>query len=95
MASFAPWDSTGPTNTPDAEHNQRVALRYADQLLASLYPGCIVVFHDGEEENNQSRLAATLFSLDHFLRGAQEDGWTVLSIGEALQRIDTTGHSPE
>lgn len=84
MASFAPWDSTGATNTPDAQHNRRVANRYATQLVASLYPGCIVVFHDGEEDRNEARLAATLTSLESFLRKAKANGWTICSLGQAV-----------
>lgn len=88
MASFAPWDSTGSTNTADAAHNRRMAERYADQLTASLYPGSIVVFHDGEEENNHARLASTLVSLDRFLERTTKSGWKVCSIGQITQPHD-------
>ena len=60
MASFAPWDATGATNGPNEVKNREAAARYADQLLRCIYAGVIVVFHDGEEQNQQQRLASTL-----------------------------------
>ena len=86
MASFAPWDAVGPTNTPDTAENDRNAKRYADQLASCIYPGSIVVFHDGEENNQQHRLAATLQSLDRFLTLAKENGFDVLSLSQAIER---------
>ena len=86
MASFAPWDAVGPTNTPDAVENERIAKRYANQLARCIYPGSIVVFHDGEENNQQQRLAATLHSLDQFLTLAKEREFDVLSLSQAIER---------
>lgn len=86
MASFAPWDAVGATNTADSEENKRVAQRYATQLASCIYPGSIVVFHDGEENNQQQRLAATLHSLDRFLTLVKEKGFEVLSLSQAIER---------
>ena len=44
---------------------------YKDQILANMYPGAIIVFHDGEEEKREARLAASLYGLEQFLEGAQ------------------------
>ena len=90
LASFIPWDAGGATNTADAEHNKRVGAQYAQKLLDNIYPGAIVVFHDGEEGNREARLDATLHSLEHFLKGAAHAGFDVVSLSESIDR-----HRPE
>ena len=86
LASFIPWDAGGATNTGDQEKDRQAAKRYSDQLLANLYPGAIVVFHDGEEEDRDARLDATIFSLERFLKGATANGYDVLSLSEGVTR---------
>lgn len=89
LASFIAWDAGGATNTDNPEKNRQAAGRYAHQLSANLYPGAIVVFHDGEEEDSQARLAATLYSLDQFLAGAEASGFDVVSLSEGIARAAT------
>ena len=92
LASFIPWDAGGATNTADADHNKRVGVQYAQKLLDNIYPGAIVVFHDGEEGNREARLEATLHSLEHFLKGATHAGFDVVSFsdGAVCHRPKTT-----
>ncbi len=73
MASFLPWD----THLPFPKI-------YANQLISSVFPGAIVVFHDGEQKGN-SRLARTFISLEKFLLGMKSKGYRVMSLGEALE----------
>ena len=73
MASFLPWD----THLPFPKI-------YAAQLISGVFPGAIVVFHDGEQKGN-SRLARTFISLEKFLLGMKNKGYRVISLGEALE----------
>ncbi len=86
LAGFVPWDAGGATNSADPIRNRIVAARYADQLAAGLYPGAIVVFHDGEQGGRAPRLDAALFSLDRFLQAADDQGYAVVSLSDALAR---------
>ncbi len=91
LASFTPWDAArGVTDTPDVAKNEARALRYADQISSKLFPGAIVVFHDGEEDNRAGRAAATLKSIARFLERAAVGGWEVLPLSDAIARA--TGH---
>ncbi len=83
LGGFLPWD-TQVTNTPDRVRNHRQGERYAEQLLAHLYPGAIVVFHDGDHKGFEMRLDATVHSLDHFLRGVAAEGYRAMSLTEAI-----------
>ncbi|MEM9234943.1 MAG: polysaccharide deacetylase family protein [Pseudomonadota bacterium] len=88
MASFIPWDAGGETtNTDDPAKNAARAKKYADQLSANLYPGAIVVFHDGEADGREARLAATMVSLEAFLIAAKAKGFDVISLSEGISRI--------
>lgn len=88
LASFIPWDAGGDTtNTDDPELNARRARRYANQLVSNLYPGAIVVFHDGESGGREARLTATFISLEAFLSGAQKKGYDIISLSEGISRI--------
>ncbi len=86
LASFIAWDAGGATNSSNREKDRRAAGRYTDQLLENLYPGAIVVFHDGEEENRDARLDATIYSLERFLVGAKASGYEVVSLSEGVTR---------
>ena len=86
LASFIPWDAGGATNSCNEVKNRRAARRYNNQLLTNLYPGAIVVFHDGEEKGRKARLATTLYSLALFLEGAKARNYEVLSLSEAVAR---------
>lgn len=86
LASFIAWDAGGATNSGDSEKDRRAASRYTDQLLASLYPGAIVVFHDGEGKKRNARLDATIYSLERFLEGAKANGYEVLSLSAGVTR---------
>ena len=83
LASFVPWDAGGATETGDPARDAARARRYADQLAAGLFPGAIVVFHDGEAEGREARTAATLVSLDRFLTRATEAGFRAVTLTEA------------
>jgi peptidoglycan/xylan/chitin deacetylase (PgdA/CDA1 family) len=71
MASFLPWD----THLPFPKI-------YAAQLIRAVFPGAIVVFHDGEQKG-PGRLARTFVSLERFLIGMKNQGYRVVSLGEA------------
>lgn len=86
LASFIAWDAGGATNSGDPAKDRRAASRYTEQLLENLYPGAIVVFHDGEEKDRDARLDATIFSLERFLKGAKATGYEVLSLSEGVTR---------
>ena len=73
MASFLPWDVHWP-----------FPKIYAAQLIEGVFPGAIVVFHDGEQEGN-SRLARTFVSLERFLLGMKNKGYGVVSLGKAWE----------
>ena len=87
MASFIPWDAGGnKTNTDDPALNRRRGERYADQLVANLYPGAIVVFHDGEADGREARLTTTLSSLDLFLTAAIAAEYEIVTLTEGIER---------
>ena len=86
LASFIPLDAGGRTNTDDSEQNEKVARRYARQLSGNLFPGAIVVFHDGEAGGREARLAATLVSLETFLAEARARGYDVVSLSDGIAR---------
>ena len=86
LASFVPWDAGAATQTGDADRNAVRARRYADSLASGLFPGAIVVFHDGEAGGREARAAATLVSLDRFLERATEQGFRAVTLSEAVGR---------
>lgn len=87
LASFLPWDASGnKTNTDDPARNARRALKYANQLSANLYPGAIVVFHDGEANGREARLAATFVSLEAFLKSARAQGYELVTLSDGIAR---------
>ncbi len=86
LASFIAWDAGGATNSGNKEKDRRTAKRYADLLAANLYPGAIVVFHDGEEDGRAARLDATIYSLELFLKEAKARGYEVLSLSQGISR---------
>lgn len=86
LASFIAWDAGGATNSGNPEKDRQAASRYTNQLLENLYPGAIVVFHDGEEKDRNARLDATVYSLERFLKGAKANGYEVLSLSEGVTR---------
>lgn len=84
MASFIPWDAAkGKTDTDDRVKNQKRSDRYTDQLLANLYPGAIVIFHDGMPEGREMRIEATLVSLDRFITEAKAIGYSIVPLSAA------------
>lgn len=85
LASFIPWDAKkGATDTEDVAKNEKAARRYGDQMGRAIFPGAIVVFHDGEEDGRRRRAAATLVSLDVFLRHAARREFEVVSLSAAM-----------
>lgn len=93
MASFLPWDATALTNSSNTKRNHYFARLYATYLAKSVYPGAIVVFHDGEEGGKEQRLDSTLVSLDLFLQEMAELEIAVISLSEALDRLPSTEDS--
>ncbi|RFB04615.1 polysaccharide deacetylase family protein [Parvularcula marina] len=88
LASFIPWDAGGnKTNTDDPDLNAKRARKYAGQLARNVYPGAIVVFHDGEAGGREARLAATFISLEAFLIAMDEKGYDVISLSQGIDRI--------
>lgn len=88
LASFIPWDaSKGKTDTPDAERNLKNARRYADQVASSLYPGAIVIFHDGIYPGRETRFDSTLYSLDRFLTALKETAYDIVPLSVAINRV--------
>ena len=90
MASFLPWDAGPATNTPLARLNLTLGKTYAQTLAKKIFPGAIVVFHDGETGGRKARLATTLSSLDLFLEKVRGAGYDVLSLTHALSRVRIT-----
>jgi peptidoglycan/xylan/chitin deacetylase (PgdA/CDA1 family) len=92
LASFIPWDaSVGRTDTDDRSTNLRAGRRYADQLAEALFPGAIVIFHDGEDGpagrgSRRARAETTLHSLDRFLKAARAQGYAVVPLSEGIAR---------
>jgi len=86
MASYIPWDAGGATNTDNHAKNTKNAIRYGNTMASNLFPGAIVVFHDGEQGNRQERLAATLISLEIFLQKSSMQGYDIVTLSEGINR---------
>ncbi|MEM9705186.1 MAG: polysaccharide deacetylase family protein [Pseudomonadota bacterium] len=87
LSSFIPWDAGGITNSSNVQFNDRIARQYADQLLNVVFPGAIVIFHDGEGGGRAARLAASITSLERFLTGLKESGFRALSLASAISTM--------
>lgn len=74
LATFAPWDAGGITETRWGFWNRSMARIYGDQVAGAAFPGAIVVFHDGPR---QTRTENTLISLEVFLKKATKRGFTI------------------
>ena len=68
MASLLPWDTHLPF--------PRLYSRY---LLSGIFPGAIVVFHDGEQ-TGPGRLRRALISLEQFLRALDRQGYRAIAL---------------
>jgi peptidoglycan/xylan/chitin deacetylase (PgdA/CDA1 family) len=68
MASLLPWD----THLPFPH-------LYARYLASGIFPGAIVVFHDGEQVG-PGRLNRTLISLDEFLETLDRRGYQAIAL---------------
>lgn len=88
LASFIPWDAgRGKTDHPDKQaRNEARGNRYARQLVGNLYPGAIVIFHDGEEDGRGPRAETTLVSLRTFLAGAKAKGYKIVPLSDGIAR---------
>jgi peptidoglycan/xylan/chitin deacetylase (PgdA/CDA1 family) len=73
MGSFLPWDTFLPYPTI-----------YANQLIKHIFPGAIVVFHDGTQKG-ENRLTRTFISLETFLQGMQKKDYQIVSLGQSLK----------
>ncbi|MDA0672271.1 MAG: polysaccharide deacetylase family protein [Cyanobacteria bacterium] len=72
MASLLPWDTHLPWPR-----------LYAHYLLSGIFPGAIVVFHDGEQRG-PGRLNRTLISLELFLEGLDRRGYRAIALPDLL-----------
>ena len=91
MASFIPWDAAaGKTDTDDPAHNRKMSDRYTDGLLKNLFPGAVVIFHDGEEDGRARRAEATLGALERFIREAKAKGYDLVPLSEGIERSGGT-----
>ena len=72
MGSFLPWDTFLPF--PNI---------YANQLINNIFPGAIVVFHDGTQKG-EDRLERTFISLEKFLKEIKTKEYQVITLGEVL-----------
>lgn len=73
MGSFLPWDTFFP-----------YPKIYAHQLINHIFPGAIVVFHDGTQKG-EDRLRRTFISLETFLQGMQNKDYQIVSLGQSLK----------
>ena len=85
LGGFLAWD-TLKTNSPNRVKNLHQAEKYANQLLANLYSGSIVVFHDGDHKGFDMRLEATIFSLDYFLSNLSDHGFRAVNLTQAIDQ---------
>ncbi|MGF1452150.1 MAG: polysaccharide deacetylase family protein [Opitutales bacterium] len=74
LASFLPWDTHIPL--PHA---------YAANLASGVFPGAVLVLHDGEAEGT-GRLGRTITGLRQLLWLLEQRGYAVCSLGELLAR---------
>lgn len=68
MASFLPWDTHLP-----------LPQLYVAQIVQGIFPGAIVVFHDGLQKG-EGRLNRTLMGLERFLEAMQRKHYRVVSL---------------
>lgn len=78
LASFLPWDVWGG-ESPKLPY----PLTYAEQLAAGLFPGAIVVFHDGSHLGDD-RLERSINSLKHFLQLTADKGFVCEPLGQLV-----------
>ncbi|MEM7740706.1 MAG: polysaccharide deacetylase family protein [Pseudomonadota bacterium] len=74
LTSFLPWDAGGMTETRFDAVNRLAAGFYGRQLGGSVFPGAIVIFHDGPRA---IRTKHTLHSLEVFLKRATARGFSM------------------
>jgi len=77
LTSLLPWDAGGITETRSETWNRSAAGFYGRQLGGTVYPGSIVIFHDGPRD---VRTKHTLHSLEVFLKRATRQGYTIRAL---------------
>ncbi len=77
LTSLLPWDAGGMTETRSETWNKFAAGFYGRQLGGSVFPGAIVIFHDGPRS---IRTKHTLHSLEVFLKRATDRGFEIRAL---------------